>query len=137
LYRDRDRALAHRYGKYCAIPACYRDNSLPTNWTVSRIAALVTQTTTTAVPLDLMLRIVQKCPKSTTYNMKINFMCENCLNIYDVDMKSIQFDKTRELVFTPEPECPRCGATEEVVLSNFGLEQIDHLIFSNQIKTIK
>jgi len=69
--------------------------------------------------------------------MKINFMCENCLNIYDVDMKSIQFDKTRELIFTPEPECPRCGATEEVVLSNYGLEQIDHLIFSNQIKTIK
>jgi len=51
LYRDRDKALAHRDSKYCAIPACYRDNSLPTNGTVGRIAALVTQTTTTAVPL--------------------------------------------------------------------------------------
>ena len=51
LYRDRDKALAQRDGKYCAIPACYRDRSLPTNGTVGRIAALVTQTTTTAVPL--------------------------------------------------------------------------------------
>jgi hypothetical protein len=26
LYRDRDKALAHRDGKYCAIPACHRDS---------------------------------------------------------------------------------------------------------------
>jgi len=54
LYRDRDKALAHRDGKYCAIPACYRDNSLPTNGTAGRIAALVTQPTTTAVPLGVI-----------------------------------------------------------------------------------
>ena len=54
LYRDRDKAHAHRDGKYCAISACYRDNSLPTNGTVGRIAALETQTTTTAVPLYAM-----------------------------------------------------------------------------------
>jgi len=69
--------------------------------------------------------------------MKIGFMCTNCLNVYDVEITNIQFDKTRELVFTPEPECPQCGATEEVVLTDFGLEQIDHLIFTNQIKTMK
>jgi hypothetical protein len=51
-------------------------------------------------------------------------------------MKSINFDKTRELVFNPEPECPRCGAKEEIVLSDYGLEQIDNMIFSNEIKTI-
>ena len=26
LYRDRDKALAHRDGKYCAILACHRDS---------------------------------------------------------------------------------------------------------------
>ena len=51
LYRDSTKTHAHHDSKYCAIPACYRDNSLPTNGTVGRIAALVTQTTTTAVPL--------------------------------------------------------------------------------------
>lgn len=66
----------------------------------------------------------------------IYFECLNCLNSFTVDMKSIQFDSTRELVFTPEPECPRCGATEEIVLSDYGLEQIDNMIFSNKIKTI-
>jgi phage-related protein len=65
LYRDSTKASAHRDGKYCApvsrcssgrgIPACYRDCSLPTNGTVGRIAALVTQTTTTAVPLQASL----------------------------------------------------------------------------------
>lgn len=54
-----------------------------------------------------------------------------------MDTVDIHFDKDRELHFTPEPECPQCGATEEVVLSNYGLEQIDHLIFSNKIPTKK
>ncbi len=65
--------------------------------------------------------------------MKINFACSNCLNIFDVDFISIEFDHSRELVLNPVPECPRCGATEEVYLSNWGQEQIDHLIFQNKI----
>jgi len=69
--------------------------------------------------------------------MKINFACTNCLEIFDVDMIDIQFDKTRELLFNPIPECTFCGATEEVVLSNIGLIQIDTMILNNKIKTIK
>jgi len=69
--------------------------------------------------------------------MKINFACANCLEIFDVDMIDIQFDKTRELLFNPIPECTFCGATEEVVLSNIGLIQIDTMILNNKIKTIK
>jgi rubredoxin len=69
--------------------------------------------------------------------MKIQFACANCLNVFDVDMLDIKLDKTGELVFSPLPECPECGATEEVVLSNYGLEQIDDLVFSNKIKIIK
>lgn len=67
----------------------------------------------------------------------INFECINCLNIFDIEMKSIEFDKKRELLFNPEPECPRCGAKDEVYLSDYGQEQIDHMIFSQQIKTRK
>jgi hypothetical protein len=69
--------------------------------------------------------------------LRINFACSNCLNIFDVETEDIHFDKVRELHFTPEPECPQCGATEEVVLSNYGLEQIDDMILRNQIRTKK
>ncbi len=69
--------------------------------------------------------------------MKINFACSNCLEIFDVDMIAIEFDSDRELLFNPLPECTFCGATEEVVLSDIGLMQIDHLIYQNKIKTVR
>jgi hypothetical protein len=69
--------------------------------------------------------------------MKFQFGCLNCLSIFDLEMRSVEFDKTRELVFKPEPECPECGATEEIVLSDFGLQQIDLMILHNKIPTIK
>jgi hypothetical protein len=71
------------------------------------------------------------------YKTKINFACTNCLEIFDVEMVDIQFDKTGELLFNPVPECSYCGATEEVVLSNVGMIQIDDLMFRNEIRTIK
>jgi hypothetical protein len=67
----------------------------------------------------------------------INFACSNCLTIFDVEMEDIHFDKVRELHFTPEPECTFCGGIDDVVLSDYGLEQIDDLIFSNKIRTVK
>jgi hypothetical protein len=72
-----------------------------------------------------------------SYKTKINFACTNCLEIFDVDLVDIQFDKKGELLFNPVPECTFCGATEEVVLSNIGLIQIDHLMLNNKIRTIK
>jgi hypothetical protein len=66
----------------------------------------------------------------------INFECVNCLNIFDVEMKDIKMDKQRELHFTPEPECPRCGSIDEVYLSDFGQEQIDDMIFFQQLRPI-
>lgn len=68
--------------------------------------------------------------------IKINFACSNCLNIFDLETIDIRIDKERELHFTPIPVCDYCGATEEVVLSNFGLEQIDNLLFNNEIKPL-
>jgi hypothetical protein len=69
--------------------------------------------------------------------MKINFACSNCLEIFDADMISIEFDQHEELLFNPLPECTFCGATEEVYLSNIGQMQIDHMIMRNQIKKVK
>ena len=76
LYRDRDKALAHRDRKYCAILACHRDSSLPTNGTRNRLAAPVTQTPSTAVPLAFRPRCdtkslyitVNHCIMTTFYN---------------------------------------------------------------------
>jgi hypothetical protein len=55
LNRHRDKALAHRDGKNCAMPACHRDNSLLKNRIRNWMAAPVTQTTSTAEPLGLRL----------------------------------------------------------------------------------
>jgi rubredoxin len=69
--------------------------------------------------------------------MKINFACENCLQIFDVDMIAIEFDQYRDLLFNPLPECPNCGATKEIFLSNYGQEQIEDMMFQNNIKIVK
>ncbi len=69
--------------------------------------------------------------------MKINFACSNCLNIFNVDMLSIEFDQFGDLLFNPLPECPRCGAYKEITLSNSGQEQIEDMMFNNEIKTVK
>jgi hypothetical protein len=69
--------------------------------------------------------------------MKINFACSNCLEIFDVDMISIEFDQHNDLLFNPIPECTFCGATEEVYLSNIGQMQIEQMMMLNQIKKAK
>lgn len=69
--------------------------------------------------------------------MKINFACSNCLEIFDVDMISIEFDQHSDLLFNPIPECTFCGATEEVYLSNIGQMQIEQMMMLNQIKKAK
>jgi hypothetical protein len=69
--------------------------------------------------------------------MKINFACSNCLEIFDVDMITIEFDKHEDLLFNPIPECTYCGATDEVYLSNIGQMQIEQMMMLKQIKKAK
>ena len=69
--------------------------------------------------------------------IKIEFACSNCLNIFEVEIKDVYFDEVRELHFTPEPECTYCGGTEDVVFSHYGEDQINNMIFRNQIRTGK
>jgi hypothetical protein len=68
--------------------------------------------------------------------IKINFACSNCLNIFDLETIDIRIDKEGELHFAPLPKCPHCGAVDEVVLSNFGLDQINYLLNRNEIRPL-
>ena len=67
----------------------------------------------------------------------IEFLCRNCLNLFTFKYSALCFDKQDDLQFSPEPECPRCGATEELTFSNYGQEQIENMIFKNEIKKCK
>lgn len=69
-------------------------------------------------------------------NKKIEFACRNCLNLFTFEYSDVCFDKVRELHFTPEATCPRCGSTDEIEFSDYGQEQIEDMMFSNQINTI-
>lgn len=65
---------------------------------------------------------------------EIEFACRNCLNMFIFAYSKICFDKYDDIEFTPLPTCPRCGATEELVFSDFGQEQIENMIFKQKIK---
>lgn len=67
----------------------------------------------------------------------IEFSCRNCLNMFTFEYSGICFDKNDDIQFTPEPACPGCGATEELTFSNYGQEEIENMIFRNEIKKYK
>jgi len=64
----------------------------------------------------------------------IEFACGNCLNVFTFEYEDICLKTNGDVDFTPEPACPRCGATEELVFSDYGQEKIEDMLFSNQIK---
>jgi hypothetical protein len=71
-------------------------------------------------------------------NLTINLDCEKCGHNFDKVMLAIEFDQFGDLLFNPLPECPRCGATEEMItLSHSGQEKIEDMMYSNQIKKVK
>ncbi|MBU0728101.1 hypothetical protein KKA95_05435 [Patescibacteria group bacterium] len=68
---------------------------------------------------------------------KIEFACRNCLTIFMFEFTDVCFDAVRELHFTPEAECPKCGSTDEISFTDYGQERIEDMIFSNLIRTRK
>lgn len=65
---------------------------------------------------------------------KIEFACNNCLELFTFTYNDIYLKNTGDIEFVPEPACPRCGSTEELVFSNYGQEKIEDMLFSGQIR---
>ncbi len=64
----------------------------------------------------------------------IEFSCGNCLNIFIFAYTDIYLKGSGDIEFVPEPTCPRCGATEELIFTDRGQEKIEDMLFSGQIR---
>jgi hypothetical protein len=67
----------------------------------------------------------------------IEFSCVNCLNIFTFVYTDIYLKTSGDIEFVPEPTCPRCGATDELLFSDYGQEKIEDMLFSGQIRKAK
>lgn len=64
----------------------------------------------------------------------VEFSCGNCLNIFTFAYNDIYLNESEDLEFIPEPACPKCGATLELVFTDYGQEKIEDMLFSGQIR---
>ena len=64
----------------------------------------------------------------------IEFECNNCLNIFNFNYKDIFLNKSGDVEFIPEPACPRCGSTVDILFSDFGQEKIEDMLFKGEIR---
>jgi len=67
----------------------------------------------------------------------VEFSCGNCLNIFIHNYTDIYLKANGDIEFVPEPECPQCGATKELVFSDYGQEKIEDMLFSGHIRKQK
>jgi hypothetical protein len=67
----------------------------------------------------------------------VEFSCGNCLNIFNFVYTDIYLKGSGDIEFVPEPTCPRCGATEELIFSDYGQEKIEDMLFSGQIRKVR
>lgn len=64
----------------------------------------------------------------------VEFSCRNCLNLFIFTYTNICLNSQDDIQFLPEPECPRCGAKEELIFTDYAQEKIENMLFTNQIK---
>jgi hypothetical protein len=67
----------------------------------------------------------------------VEFSCGNCLNIFTFVYTDIYLKGSGDIEFVPEPTCPRCGASKELVFSDYGQGKIEVMLFSGQIRKAK
>lgn len=67
----------------------------------------------------------------------IEFSCGNCLNMFIFAYHDIYLKKSGDIEFIPEPACPQCGSTTDLVFTDYGQEKIEDMLFSGQIRTVK
>jgi len=64
----------------------------------------------------------------------VEFSCGNCLNIFTFVYTDIFLKASGDINFEPEPTCPRCGVTQELIFTDYGQEKIEDMLFSGQIR---
>jgi len=67
----------------------------------------------------------------------VEFSCGNCLNIFTFIYTDIYLKASEDIEFIPEPACPNCGSTTDLVFTDFGQEKIEDMLFSGQIRKVK
>lgn len=70
--------------------------------------------------------------KETSGN--IEFSCANCLDIFKFEYTDIYMKRSGDIEFIPEPSCPRCGATDDIVFTDFSQEKVEDMLFKGQIR---
>jgi len=64
----------------------------------------------------------------------LEFSCGNCLNIFTFVYEDIYLKESGDIEFVPEPACPECGATQELIFSDNGQEKIEDMLSYGQIR---
>jgi len=64
----------------------------------------------------------------------VEFSCGNCLNIFTFAYMDVYLKESGDLEFVPEPACPECGATQELIFTDKGQEKIEDMLSYGQIR---
>ena len=80
---------------------------------------------------------VRKQLKQKEQPTTIEFSCGNCLNLFVFTYADICLNSLDDIEFTPQPACPKCGSTVDLVFTDYSQEMIENRLFSNQIKRCK
>ncbi len=65
---------------------------------------------------------------------EVEFECNNCLKIFNFSYKDILLNKQGDIEFVPEPACPRCGSTVDIMFSGYGQEKIEDMLINGEIR---
>jgi len=64
----------------------------------------------------------------------VEFSCGNCLNLFTFSYTDIFLNKLEDIEFVPEPTCPQCGATQELIFSDYGQEKIEDMLYQGLLR---
>lgn len=64
----------------------------------------------------------------------IEFSCGNCLNIFTFRYSDIYLNGSGDIEFVPEPDCPRCGSTQDLIFTDYSQEKIEDMLFEGKIR---
>ena len=64
----------------------------------------------------------------------IRFSCANCLMGFKFSYNDIFLTKLGDIEFVPEPSCPRCGSTVDLVFTNSSQNKIERMLTNREIR---